>query len=87
MENSKIELIVKEWFELKTGTELSQETIKKILVDITEKEKDNISEKYVFLIQNKDDLLNVGCFSSLEKASASVKNNTIACRIIKTEVV
>jgi hypothetical protein len=77
MGNSRIELIVKEWFELKIGIELSDETIKKIVVDITEKEEDNISEKYVFLIQNKDSLLNIGCFSSLEKANAYVNNNTI----------
>lgn len=79
MYNTKrIELIVKDWVKLKTGLELSDETISQMVADITEtKQCDiNVVGNCAFLVQDKNTLLNHGLFSSEEKAKKYINGNT-----------
>ena len=79
MYNTKrIELIVKDWFKLKTGLELSDETISQMVADITETKQCDIHGvgNFAFLVQDKNTLLNHGLFSSEEKAKKYINGNT-----------
>ena len=71
MENSRIELIVKEWFELKTGIELSDETINKIVVDITD--YSSLIKQDLFVVANKKTSDSTFIFNSLIKAESFIK--------------
>lgn len=84
----RIKTIVSEWFEFKTGIILSDETLSKLVDDITETKQCDIPVvvRSAYLVQNKNTLVNHGLFDSEEKAVNYIKGNTCDYGIQKVEI-